>query len=165
MSLIDTGPAGSTGSGLSERWFGTRLVVPAARLHLERVLDTMFGVGHLDPPRLADPAGPFAGARRPDFGASVITGRDERPGRVIRAARAAWSGRVARTPLGHEPDALIEVRLYAEPDRSTVYLGVAALCCQHPDRWEGRLLAAFERCWQASGDVSLYPTRHPGYGI
>lgn len=135
---------------LSERWLSTALDKPVARGYIEFVLDVMFGAGYLDPPRLTDPTGPFVRnrRRRPGFGASLITGRGGRGSRAT------------------APDAHIEVRLYAEDDGSTtVYLGVAALCCRHPRRWEARLLDAFERRWQTLGDTSLRPVASPGYAI
>jgi len=133
---------------LSERWFSTGLDQPTARCFMEYVLDAMFGEQHLDPPRLTDPSGPFvSNRRRPGFGASLITGRGGQ-----------------RTGSG-APDAHIEVRLYPERVGTTVYLGVAALCCQHPRRWESRLLDAFERNWRAVGDDGLYRVRPPAYGI
>jgi hypothetical protein len=147
--MTETGqPAGPEWheSGRSERWFSTGLDQSETLNYMEFVLGTMFGARHLDPPRLADPSGLFVGnRRRPDCGASLITGRSDLRG---------WAGEPAH----------IEVRLYPEHGGTTVYLGVAALCCRHPRRWEAQMLGAFERSWRAAGDDGLYRVRPPAYG-
>ena len=132
---------------LSECWFHCRLDRDEAQARLEAVLYSLSGDSHLDGPRLVDRAGPFARYRRtPDFAASLITGRMD-----------------ASLPIA--TDAQIEVRLYDEGDQCTLYLGIAALACRHPERTERRMLAEFARLWHRGGDNSLIPIERRDYAI
>jgi hypothetical protein len=132
---------------ITERWFRCRLDLPAAEARLYRVLGQLYPGAYIEGPRMAVPSGPFMGSwRRPDFGASLITGH-MRPG-------YPW------LPM----DAHIEVRLYGEPDGTTVLMGIGVLGRNRASLTEEKMLTGFARRWEAD-DPSLTQVTDPEYAI
>ncbi len=152
MTLMDRGSeeygADPPRGRLSQRWFTTLLGMGAAEHHLKRVLYALSGDTDLDGPRLVDRDEPYkASRRRPDYAASVITGRVNGSGAVF--------------PV----DAQVEVRLYDVDGWSVLYVGIAVLGRNHPDLLERELLAQFARQWHHQGDLSLTRTPPRDYAI
>jgi hypothetical protein len=133
---------------ITERWFRCQLDLPKAEGRLYRVLDQLYPGAYIEGPRMRIPSGPFMGSwRRPDFGASLITGH-MRPGKP-------WLPN----------DAQIEVRLYGEPNgTTTVLIGISVLGQNRPWTSEEKMLDEFTQLWQA-GDPSLTQVTDPEYAI
>jgi len=127
-----------------ESWFSTELDLSAAERHLADVLYTLYHEDRLEAPRLVDRT--LHGSVRPDFAASLITGRVNGEEKLV------------------SEDALIEVRLYATDTRCTLYLGIAVLGRNRPRRHERALLVDYVRTWQ-EGDPSLAEIPACDYGI
>jgi len=132
---------------ITERWLGCRLDLPAAEGRLYHVLGQLYPGAYIEEPRMRIPSGPFMGSwRRPDFSASMITGH-MRPG------------------YPYLPnDALIEVRLYGEPDGTTVLIGISVLGQNRARPIEERMLDDFEQRWRSEGGT-LARENDPEYAI
>jgi hypothetical protein len=132
---------------ITERWFRSRLDLPTAESKLYHVIEQLYPGVYIEGPRMRIPSGPFMGSwRRPDFAASLITGRMRRGQRTL------------------PDDAHVEVRLYGEQDGTTVLIGISALGQDRPWRIEERMLTEFALQWE-SADPSLTQEPSPGYAI
>ena len=132
---------------ITERWFHCRLDLPTAESRLYHLLEQLYPGAYIEGPRMRIPSGPFMGSwRRPDFAASLITGH-MRPGQP-------WLPN----------DAHIEVRLYGEPDGTTVLIGISVLGQNRARHIEEKMLNEFAQIWAAQ-DPSLTQVTDPEYAI